>query len=156
MPLRLLLPVLLLAALSHAAPTPAQEAVSPAPSADNDGLAKAFQGAWQGDAEAYAKSPLAAKLTAANPQLAQTFLAMMRTATLQVTDSSMTITAMGQKAGPAGYRVASASEQTLVIEMTDGPQKGMQTAITFQKDGSIKVVQGRNETRALYFRRAQP
>ena len=77
----------------------------------------------------------------------------MQGMTMSVTLDGITMTVMGQKAGPFKYSILSAGGDTLVIENLEGPKKGVSSKVIFKDQKHIQIIEQTPEGRAMFFKK---
>lgn len=112
-----------------------------------------FMGKWKGDPTEFEKDPEFQRQKAANPQMIQALVDMMKGMTMKVTLDGITMTVMDQTVGPFPFEAISASGKTLLIENKEGPKKGVQSRVVFWSDKQIQIIEGADESKAMYFRK---
>ena len=114
------------------------------------GSANTLIGNWEGDVEA---------MKEANPELAENpmaglLFAMVGSMKFEFTADKMIVEAMGQKQ-EVGYKVASSSGNTMVIEATEGDEAGQTTTVEFMPGNRIKLSQPDSDEPPMVLRRVE-
>lgn len=112
-----------------------------------------FMGAWKGDPEQFEKDPEYRRQAAAAPEMAKGLAEMMRGMTMNVGFDGITMTVMGDKAGPFEFSVVAGSGNTLLIVMETGPKAGVKSKVIFTDDTHIQVVEQGPAGKAMYFKK---
>ncbi len=146
-------PVAAMPAAAGSAPAAAAEEEMANDPAAAGALTFKFMGAWKGDAEQFEKDPEYQRQAASAPELAKGLAEMMQGMTMNVTFDGITMTVMGDKAGPFKFSVVAGSGKTLLIVMEDGPKSGVKSKIIFTDDTHIQVVEHGPAGKAMFFRK---
>lgn len=110
-----------------------------------------FLGKWKGDTAPFEKEPDFQEQMKAAPEMMKGLVEMMQGMTMAVTLDGVSMTVMGETAGPFKYSVIAGYDDTLVIENDEGPKKGVRSRIIFTDDKHIQVIEVNNEGKAMYF-----
>lgn len=141
---------------------PARQAAGAASAADDEAkndparagaLTFKFLGKWKGDTAPFEKEPDFQEQMKAAPEMMKGLVEMMKGMTMAVTLDGVSMTVMGETAGPFKYSVIAGYDDTLVIENDEGPKKGVRSRIVFTDDKHIQVIEVNNEGKAMYFRK---
>ena len=145
------------------APAAAPAAAAPAPSTEEDeakndparagALTFQFMGQWTGDTAPLEQDPEFLKQKEAAPEMVQGLIDLMKGMTMSVTLDGITMQVMGETAGPFAYSVVAGYDDTLVIEMVEGPKQGIRSRIVFSDPKHLQVIEVTPEGKAMFFQK---